>query len=232
VTSSVPRHKGEVLPVYASRIETQHSYDRLSRYYDRTEGFLEAAARRRALVLAAAAPGEAVLEIGPGPGRSLQEFIASVGRSGLVCGVDLSPAMLTVSRARFTRDAPALLAGDATALPLRETCFDLVFMSFVLELLPTGDIPRALAQAHRVLKPGGRLVVLSLSRVRPNVMTWLWELGHRALPRLLDCRPIYAQRAVEAAGFQIDRVDRILIWGLPAEIVLGHLGPAVSLERH
>jgi ubiquinone/menaquinone biosynthesis C-methylase UbiE len=212
---------GGVLPVRTSRSETQRTYDRLSRYYDRTEGFFETAARRRALATANAAAGEAVLEVGCGTGRALRELRDAVGERGVVCGVDLSPAMLRVTRAQVPGEASALVVGDATALPLQASRFDLVFMSFVLELIPTEEIPLVLAEVHRVLKPGGRLVVLSLSRVRPNLMTKLWELGHRAFPRLLDCRPIYVARSL-AERFHIARADRILIWGLPAEIVLAH----------
>jgi demethylmenaquinone methyltransferase/2-methoxy-6-polyprenyl-1,4-benzoquinol methylase len=209
-----------ILPVRTTKLDARRTYDRLSRVYDLTEGVFEAAAIRHALTVAGASPGEAVLEIGPGTGRALDQLGAAVGESGIICGVDISRGMLARAQDRTHLRRTLLAVGDAAALPLVGGRFDLAFMSFVLELLPTDEIPRALAEVARVLKPRGRLINLSLSREQPNAMTRLYEWGHRMLPRLLDCRPIYGRRSIEAANFEIAAAHRTSVWGLPAEIVL------------
>ncbi len=210
----------DVLPVETTRRQVQRTYGRLSRFYDATEGLLEIRVKRRALRLAAAAPGEAAVEIGPGTGWALERLSRAVGREGLACGVDIAPGMAAVAGQRLRRRRALVALGNATALPLRDECCDLAFMSFVLELMPTDQIPAVLAELMRVLRPGGRLVDVSLSRESPNLVTRLYEWGHERLPQLLDCRPIYASRSLAAAGFKIARGQRTGILGLPVEIVL------------
>lgn len=135
--------------------------------------------------------------------------------------------MLAVAAARL-RPRHALFAlGDAASLPIGAERFDLAFMSFVLELMPTEEIATVLAKVMRVLQPGGRLVDVSLSRESPNFATSIYEWGHKRLPHLLDCRPIYARRSLEAAGFEVVEARRSSILGLPVEIAMGHK-PAAS----
>ncbi len=227
MTAQLPDSPPEVLPVQTSRSEAQRTYNRLSRFYDLTEGLLEIPLKRRALRLAAATPGETVLEIGPGTGWALQRLSRSLGREGLVCGVEIAPSMLAVAAARLRRRRALFTLGDAAALPLAAERFDLTFINFVLELIPTDEIGTVLAEVMRVLRPGGRLVNVSLSRESPNIATRIYEWGHKRLPHLLDCRPIYARRSLEAAGFQIVEAHRSSILGLPVEIVMG-LKPAAD----
>ena len=103
--------------------------------------------------------------------------------------------------------------------------FDLVFTSFVLDLIPTEEIPVVLGEVMRALRPDGRFVEVSLSRESPNIATRLYEWGHKRLPQLLDCRPIYARRCLESAGFQITETRRTSILGLPVEVVVGRKPP-------
>lgn len=227
MNTQVPDRPADVLPVETTRSETQSNYGRLSRVYGLTAGPLEMRAKRLALRLAGAAPGETVLEIGVGTGWALERLSRAVGLDGLVCGVDIAPGMLAVAGRRLRRRRALLALGDATALPNGDGRFDLVFMSFVLDLIPTEEIGPVLAEVMRVLRPGGRFVDASLSRESPNLATRLYEWGHKRLPRLMDCRPIYARRSLESAGFEIAEARRTGILGLPVEVVLGHK-PAAS----
>lgn len=221
MTRQTPDGQPQVLPVQTSRRETQGTYERLSPFYDLTEGLLEIPAKRLALRLARAAPGETALEIGPGTGWALERLSRGVGNEGLVCGVEIAPGMLTETAKRLGGRRALLALGDAAALPIGEGRVDLAFMSFVLELMPTEEISLVLAEVMRALKPDGRLVDVSLSRERPNLATRVYEWGHERLPRLLDCRPIYARRSLEAAGFEVTEARRTSILGLPIEVVLG-----------
>jgi ubiquinone/menaquinone biosynthesis C-methylase UbiE len=99
-----------------------------------------------------------VLEIGPGTGHALVALAGSVGPAGQVIGVDLSARMLGRSRRRAVQAGETsrtrLIQADAHRLPLRAGAFDALFMSFVLELTDTPQIPALLDGCRRVLRPG------------------------------------------------------------------------------
>ncbi len=210
--------------VTRSRREARASYDRISRWYGLLEGIWERRARRLGLSSLSAACGETVLEIGCGPGYSLPELATAVGSSGRVYGIDLSPEMVARARRRVERsgrgDWIELALGDAAALPFAPDSCDAVFMSFVLELFDTPEIPLVLAECRRVLRPGGRVCVVALSlEGGPNRLRTWYEWGHRRWPTLLDCRPIFVARAVSAARFRIGGTTMTSLWGLPVEVV-------------
>jgi demethylmenaquinone methyltransferase/2-methoxy-6-polyprenyl-1,4-benzoquinol methylase len=102
---------------------------------------------------------------------------------------------------------------------------DGIFMSFILELFDTPEIPGVLAECNRVLRPGGRLVVVGMSKERPEGLAIrVFEWTHQHFPNLLDCRPIYVRRAVEAAGFVTEDATVKHGWG-PVEIVKARKQP-------
>ncbi|MET9773245.1 class I SAM-dependent methyltransferase [Streptomyces sp. NPDC006367] len=101
--------------------------------------------------------GARVLDAGCGTGRALPPLRAAVGRSGLVVGADLTPAMLDAAvRAGRERDGCLLLA-DVAALPLRARSFDAVFAAGLIAHLP--DPAGNLRELARVVRPGGTLAL-------------------------------------------------------------------------
>ncbi len=113
----------------------------------------------RVLDLAAPAGPEVVADIGCGNGLYLAE-LARRGHVGHVLGIDMSTGMLRAARQRADdagRPGLALLAADATALPLRDGAADLTFAMHMLYHVP--EPRRAVAELRRVTRPGGRLIV-------------------------------------------------------------------------
>ena len=116
--------------------------------------------RRRALVHEAlgAAAGERILDIGCGPGFYVAELCGRVGTTGHVAGVDLSAPMLALAAKRVAgHDNVELAEAPATALPFADGSFDAVVSVQVLEYV--ADLAGALGEFHRVVRPGGRVVV-------------------------------------------------------------------------
>ena len=214
-----------IRPVFRTKTEAQASYDRLSRWYDLLSGSSEARPRQAGLELLQALPGEHVLDIGPGTGHSLATLAHAVSKTGCVQALDLSPGMLAVSRARLAKTSGeagvCLTCGDALYLPYPAGAFDAIFSSFNLELFDTPEIPQVLEECRRVLRPGGRMCVVSLSKEsKSRAMIKLYEWSHDRFPAFVDCRPIYVQSSLALAGFHIQAVKCMSMWGLPVEIVL------------
>jgi len=152
---------------------------------------LEAGCLREEILAALVPVGLAVVDAGCGDGF-LTELLAE--RCERVVGVDHSPERLAVARARLDAGNVAFEQGEVDALPLRAGSMDVVIFSMVLHHVP--DIGAALADARRVLRPGGRVVVADLA---PH--------GEEALRETVaDLRlgldPSALGAALEAAGFE------------------------------
>jgi SAM-dependent methyltransferase len=120
---------------------------------------LFAPAAEHLLAVASLRPGERVLDVGTGTGIVARLAAPNVAPDGLVTGVDVSPHMLSVARARALDEGLSIewQEGQAEALPYSDQCFDLVLNQFALMFF--ADRRTALAEMRRVLVPGGRVVL-------------------------------------------------------------------------
>jgi ubiquinone/menaquinone biosynthesis C-methylase UbiE len=202
------------------------SYNRLSRWYDLLAGSTERKYAEMGVKKLSIQTAETILEIGFGTGYDLVLLARAVGPAGRIIGVDISDGMLAVSRKRLQKeklsDRVDLHLGDAVDLHfLKAKSIDGIFMSFTLELFDTPEIPCVLHECHRVLKPEGRLVVVSMSKTEPPGMAVrLYEWIHDHIPNYVDCRPIFARQSLEQSGFTIEEASSSSMWGLPVEILL------------
>ena len=197
-------------------------YSRLAPFYD----WLASSEKRfvrLGLGLLHPEPGERILEIGFGTGYA-QQHIAQAVKSGLSIGLDLSSGMCQVAHDRLSqagiRDLTELLQSDTLPIPFSDNVFDGVFSSFTLELFDSPLLPEVLIECRRVLKPGGRLVVVSLSKDQPlGLMGRVYEFFHDKFPGLADCRPIPVKHLIEENGFLIQESYAYTMWGLPVGII-------------
>lgn len=206
----------------------QQFYDRISHAYDLIADGGEHVARERGLERLGVQAGESVLEIGFGTGHSLVALAKSVGESGTVTGIDISSGMRDVSLKRLQtagyEDQVNLLVGETPPLPFDDDSFDVISMSFTLELFPSDLIQVVLAECKRVLKPGGRLGVVSMATVAKGdkesalERTYIWM--HTHFPHIVDCQPIALENLVVEAGFTIATQERIKLFTMPVAIVV------------
>ena len=139
------------------------------------------------------------LELGCGTGLFLEQVAAACAAD--ITALDLSEHLLDRARARLG-DRARLVCGNAEQMPFPDAAFDVVYGSSVLHHL---DVPRALAEVRRVLRPGGRLVFAEPNLVNPQV-TVMFKLG--ATKRYFGVSPdemaftrCYARRVLERLGF-------------------------------
>lgn len=207
----------EMLPVNRSKAQARRFYDRISRIYD-TLTASEKHLVRQGVDLLSLSPGERVLEVGCGTGEALTFITTRVTSEGSALGLDLSREMLLKSRSKTT--TPAYVLGDGACLPLQSGSFDAVFSAFTLELFSKDDINTVLSEFSRVLKPSGRLGLVSLTEEPRTLPLRLYELAHSLFPVAVDCRPIPLEKLVAQNGFLILAVNQTRMWGLPVTLLL------------
>ena len=221
----MPENNAPISRVPRSKEEAKAAYDKLSPWYDALAGSSERKYTQEGLRKLSVKEGETILEIGFGTGQGLVTLGQNVGEHGKVYGVDISQGMLNVARSRLQKaglaDSVELRQADASHLPFKDDLFDAVFMSFTLELFDSPEIADVLGECQRVLRSGGRLGLVALSKRETNrPMVRLYEWAHRQMPKYVDCRPIYVRKAVEQAGFDILDVTEMSMWGLPVDVVV------------
>lgn len=204
--------KAEVVKVYA----------RTARFYDLWGTLTETRARRRALELAHVRDGQSVLEVAVGTGLAFAELL-QCNPNGRNEGIDLTEAMLARAREKAEHSSAnnwRLRVGDAYHLDFAPATFDLLLNCYMFDLLPEADFGRVLAEFHRVLKPGGRLVLVNLAP-GDGVVSWLWSHIHRIRPAWVGgCRGVRMGGQVRDAGFVIETSKRVSQFGVPSDVIV------------
>ncbi len=190
----------------ANRTErVRRHYDRSAGSYDRIISLAEKALFGGAREWVCSQARGEVLEIAVGTGRNLPFYPEGVR----LTGIELSPKMLDLARRRareLGRDAD-LRVGDAHNLPFLNASFDTVVVTLALCTIP--DDRRALAEAARVLRAGGQLLLLE--HVRSSVLlVWLLQRVLEPLTLLLDHDHLLREplRHVEDAGLVVESLER------------------------
>jgi len=182
-----PHHDASVVHRYWVR-ETFHS---IARRYDLLNhilsGGLHLLWKRAAVQAAGLRPGGTALDVCCGTADLLAQMSRRVGPQGHAIGIDFAPGMLAIAQRRLRRKARSsaahLVCADTEALPLREGLADAAAVAFGLRNVARPV--RALREVHRVLRPGGRLVVLEFGQPASPVLRALYDAYSRAvIPRL------------------------------------------------
>jgi len=206
----VGSEKCRFTPVNLSKRDVRRTYARLSRIYDFWGFLTESKAVEKALQLANIKNGERILEVAVGTGVAFERIVAT-NRNGQNDGIDLSPEMLARAKNRLKKyhSNYSLKVADAYSIPYTDATFDLILNSYMFDLLPEKDFSRVLLEFKRVLKPGGRMVITSMTMSR-KWYSQIWDWLVRKAPNILEgCRPISLLEDVNQAGFQNIREEYV-----------------------
>ena len=224
-------------PARLPKTDVRSTYTWIAPTHDLLAVLVEAEARRLGLKWAAVQNGEHVLEVAVGTGLSFRHLLRQ-NPDGWTEGIDLTPAMLRRARQRAQRqqarggtDRYRLRLGDAYALDASDDQFDLVMNSYMFDLLPEADFDQVLREFKRVLRPGGRLVLVNMTLGE----AWynnLWEGIYQLWPPLLGgCRGVVTASFLERAGFTDVRRRFVSQWTFPSEVVYGEKPPGDEAGR-
>lgn len=205
---------------HAQSLRLQSLYNALGSSYDWFTRF-EVRARQTAWRQLDPQPGEHLLHVGCGPGREQTALHAAVQPQGAVVGIDLSIAMV---RSAARRSQSPVCQADGANLPFAAESFDGLLCAYTLDLVQGELIPGWIAGFQRVLRTGGRLVLLSLTEgVDPfsRSLVSLWKGLYRLSPLACGgCRPLQLVQQVGAEGFQDIQRSVTIDWGVPSEVIL------------
>lgn len=162
---------------------------RQARFYDLRVGLMFlgrlGSLRKLSLDLAALRPGDHVLDVGCGTGALALRAARRVGPTGIVWGIDAAPEMVEVARvkARRRRNAARFQVAAVERMPFPDASFDVVLSSLMMHQLPGELRLRALAEIKRVLRPGGRVLLVDFQHTaqlpRPWEPGWLLSRRHK-----------------------------------------------------
>ncbi|MEA2426507.1 MAG: demethylmenaquinone methyltransferase / 2-methoxy-6-polyprenyl,4-benzoquinol methylase, partial [Thermoleophilaceae bacterium] len=168
-----------------SEPQVQAMFDRIASVYDLMNSVMTAGLhhrwRSRAADLAAVGPGDRALDVATGTGDLAVELARRVGPQGEVIGSDFSEKMLELARAK----APEITfeQANALALPYDDDSFDAATVGFGARNF--SDLPQGLREMTRVVRPGGRVVILEITTPERPPLSWFFRLWFdRVVPLL------------------------------------------------
>ncbi len=214
--------KKENLDAVIPQDEIGPLYDGISRFYDVWGKLTESRAMARAIELADVTDGETVLEVAVGTGMMFEQMVRK-NPSGKNIGVDLSRGMLAKARRRLSRlgtENYSLSLGNAAALEIGSDAVDVLANNYMFDLLSFGEMDKVLAEFRRVLKPGGRLVLVNMTQGR-GIGGGLYDWVYRLFPRVMGgCRGVALSGRLERQGFRVESREFVRQMLFPSEVIL------------
>jgi len=212
----------EALDARVSQKDIVPLYDSLSGVYDIWGTLAESRARKRAIELADIRDGQKILEVAVGTGLAFYEIVKRNG-NGRNLGIDISPGMLNRAKKRLGKLAGAnyeLIIGDAFHLSAADEPFDLLLNNYMFDLIAFKEMDAILEEFNRVLKKGGRLVLVNMTKGE-RFGSGLYDLIFRLSPRSLGgCRGVNLSERLRNHGFEIQTREYHQQLLFPSEVIV------------
>ncbi len=204
--------------------EIGNLYDKLSGLYDIWGISAESRARRRAIELAGIKDGQNILEVAVGTGLAFYEIVKR-NPHGRNAGIDLSDGMLQKAKKRLSRLSGAnysLTRGTAFDLQMETGSLDLLVNNYMFDLISFEDMDKVLAEFRRVLKKGGKLVLVNMT-AGETPASKVYDLIYRFSPRMMGgCRGVRLTDKLVQHGFTVERREYVQQMLFPSEVIIAH----------
>lgn len=209
------------------RSEAKAFYDRFGAKQDE-QGWYEDPPVAGLIAHADFGAAKCVVELGCGTGRLAATLLAeSLPKEARYVGIDLSATMVAIATDRlapFGERAKVHATDGTIPLPVPDASVDRVLSTYVLDLLSEADIAVFLADAHRVLAPGGKLCLVGLTfgeRGLSRLVSRFWSSVQRKNPvKVGGCRPLRMTDHLPRERWRIDHREVVTAWAIPSEVVV------------
>jgi len=211
----------EILDARFTHDEIVKKYNRIASIYDLFGILMESKARQRALDIAAINSGEKILEVALGTGLNFVEILKR-NPLGWVEGVDISSKMLERAKKRISRTGRqnyTLYLCDCRHLPFEDGSFDVLMNQYMFDIFAVEDFIPILLEFKRVLKDGGRIVLVNMTKGEKWLNQIYEEIYKLKPPLLAGCRGVRVQPFLEMSGFQEIKREYVSQLGFPSEVV-------------
>ena len=202
--------------------EIPGAYDSLSKSYDIWGKLAETRARDRAIELADIEDGQNILEVAVGTGLGFYEIVQR-NPNGTNIGVDISPGMLRKAEKRLGKLTAAnyeLKIGNAFNLEEETECVDLLVNNYMFDLIAFDDMDTILEEFKRVLKKGGKLILVNMTEGE-SLGSNIYRLLYRISPKSFGgCRGVKLSDRLEKHGFEIKSREYYQQLWFPSEVIL------------
>jgi len=197
-------------------------YDSISKIYDLWGNLTESRARSRALELAEIKNGQKILEVAVGTGLAFYEIVKR-NPDGTNIGIDISAGMLKKAQKRLKQLSGAnyeLKKTSAFYLDREDEQFDVLNNNYMFDLIPFEQMDAVLAEFKRVLKKGGKLILVNMT-LGEKFGSGIYDLIYRVSPRLMGgCRGIRLSEKLKEHGFNVKLREYHQQCLLPSEVIL------------
>ena len=197
-------------------------YDRIAPIYDLWGRLTESKARHRAIELAKIEDGQSILEVAVGTGLAFSEILKR-NPNGTNTGIDLSKGMLARAKKRVSRLPEAnytLKAGSAFQLNIEDESIDILVNNYMFDLIPFEDMPRILEEFRRVLKKGGKLMLINMTEGE-RLGSKLYDVVYTISPRTMGgCRGVKLADRLQKHGFKVEIREYYQQMLFPSEVIL------------
>ncbi len=211
----------EILEARIPPEQMVRKYNRIASIYDLFGVLMEAKARQKALDVAAIKDGEKILEVALGTGLNFVEILKR-NPSGWVEGIDISVKMLERAHKRISRTGSEnyrLNRCDCHHLPFEDKTFDVLMSQYLFDILPVDDFFPILSEFKRVLKDGGRIVLVNMTKGERRFNQIYEEIYKLKLPLLAGCRGVFVSPYLETLEFEKMKRQFVSQLGFPSEVV-------------
>jgi ubiquinone/menaquinone biosynthesis C-methylase UbiE len=207
--------------------QAQAFYDRFGKKQD-AQAFYEDAALEDLIAHAAFEQADRVFEVGCGTGRFAACLLSKhLSPSASYLGIDVSQTMIEIAGRRiapYEKRAKAARSDGSMLFPIPDRSIDRVVSTYMFDLLSETDIHQAIAEAHRVLTPGGKICLAGLTQgvsLASRVVCALWSAIFRLhAPWVGGCRPIRLDIFFSQQSWSVDYRKVVTQFGVPSEVLI------------